>query len=189
MKRVSLIAVFLIALTTAFSIPKAQAQLGLRAGVNFASYNDINGNVSSRTGFLVGAYYELKVPMSPLSIQPEVTYNQKGAESSGTKIKVDYIEVPVLAKLSFSPGPITPHISAGPYAGFVVSSKAENGGTSVDINNAQTDFGGIVGAGIDINAGVTKLNLGARYGFGFADAFDGGSGKNSVFSIVAGLRL
>ncbi len=163
-----------------------QADFGLRAGVNFANYSDVDGDPDSRTGLLIGAYLDIGIPMAPLSIQPEVTYNQKGAESGGSTIEVDYLEIPVLAKFSFAPGPASPHIYAGPYAGFVLNSEVN--GTDIS-DNTETDFGGIIGAGLDINAAVIKLNVGARYGFGLVDAFDGGQGKNSVFSVVAGISF
>lgn len=189
MKKLKLGYIFVIALVLSLGIQQttyAQADFGIRGGVNFANYSDVDGDPDSRSGFMIGAYLDIGVPMAPFSIQPEVTYNQKGAESGGSTIEVDYIEVPVLAKFSFVPGPASPHIYAGPYAGFVLNSEV-NGADFSD--NTETDFGGIVGAGLDINAAVIKLNVGARYGFGLVDAFDGGQGKNSVFSIVAGISF
>lgn len=191
-KLLSLICV--IALVSAAGVTTANAQspinFGLRAGLNFANFNDLeDGDLDSRTGFLVGGYLNFKIPMSPVSIQPEALYSQKGAEEGGATIKLDYLEVPVLAKFSFAPGPATPHVYFGPYVGFVLNSEVSGNGQSISIDNAQTDFGGIVGGGLDINLGVTKLNAGLRYGFGLVDAFDGGQGKNGVFSVVAGIDL
>lgn len=164
----------------------AQVDFGLRGGVNFSNFSDVDADLDSRTGFLIGAYLDIGIPMAPISVQPEVTYNQKGAELGGSTINVDYLEVPVLAKFSFVPGPASPHIYAGPYAGFVINS--ESNGTDIS-DMTETDFGGIIGAGLDINAAVLKFNVGARYGFGLVDAFAGGQGKNSVFSVVAGISF
>jgi len=77
----------------------------------------------------------------------------------------------------------------GPYAGFVLNSEVAGNNLSFQVDNAQTDFGGVVGAGADINAGITKLNVGVRYSFGLTDAIDGEQGKNSALSIVAGINL
>lgn len=190
MKKTYLIPCLLIAFFTAFSLPEAQAQFGLRAGINFANLNNVDGvDLESRTGIMVGGYYNVSLPASPVSIQPEITYNQKGAEEGGVKIKLDYLEIPALAKFKLSPGPISPNLYAGPYLGIVLNSEVEGDGISAEIDNTQTDFGGIVGAGIDIDAGVTSLNLGVRYGFGFSDTFEGGSEKNAAFSIVGGISL
>jgi len=94
-----------------------------------------------------------------------------------------------LAKFSFAPGPIQPHVYFGPYAGFEINSKASGNNITVDIDNVNTDFGGIVGAGADINAGVSKLNLGVRYGFGLTKMFENSDVKNGVISVVAGISL
>lgn len=193
MKKVlSLILVFAFVSVAGVTTANAQSPVnfGLRAGLNFANFNDLDGEKpDSRTGFMVGGYLNFKVPMSPLSIQPEALYTQKGAEDGGATVKLDYLEIPVLAKFSFAPGPVTPHVYFGPYVGFVLNSEISGGGASISIDNAQTDFGGVVGGGLDLNLGVTKLNAGIRYGFGLTDAFDGGQGKNGVFSIVAGIDL
>ncbi|PAU95344.1 hypothetical protein CK503_03885 [Aliifodinibius salipaludis] len=169
----------------------AQADFGLRAGINFANVNDRPDNFDpdSRTGLMVGGYLNFKVPMSPISIQPEAIYSQKGFKIGNGTAEVDYLEIPVLAKFSFAPGPVQPHVYFGPYAGFVLNSEVSGNNLSVDIDNTQTDFGGIVGAGADLNAGVAKLNLGVRYGFGFTNMFENGDVKNGVFSVVAGISL
>lgn len=193
MKKSFLSIALIIGLLTTFSIQQAQAQVdfGLRAGLNFTNINDSPSNFDpdSRSGFMVGGYLNFTAPMIPFSIQPEAVYTQKGYESGGATLEVDYLEIPVLAKFNLIPGPISPHIYLGPYAGFVLNSEATGGGISINIDNAQTDFGGIIGAGADINAGVTKLNIGARYGFGLVDIIDGAQGKNSAISIVAGISF
>jgi len=170
---------------------RAQANFGLRAGLNFANINDRPDGFEpdSRTGVMLGGYLNVKVPMSPISIQPEALYSQKGYESGGATLKLDYLEIPVLAKFSFAPGPVQPHVYFGPYAGFVLNSEVSGNGISVDVDNTQTDFGGVIGAGADLNAGITKLNVGLRYSFGLVDAIDGTQGKNSALSIVAGFDL
>jgi len=189
----SLITTALLGILLLFSSQQVQAQsnFGFRAGLNIANFNDTPDNVDtdSRTGLMAGAYFNFKVPATPIAIQPEILYSQKGYEVDNATLELDYIEVPVLAKFMFAPGPIQPHVYLGPYVGFEVNSEVTGNNVSVAVDDANTDFGGIVGAGVDLNAGVTKLNIGARYGFGLVDAFDGGQGKNSVFSIVAGITL
>ncbi|MGD8427498.1 MAG: porin family protein [Balneolaceae bacterium] len=191
MKRACSIPALLIVFLTSFSLPRAQAQLGIRAGINFANFHDNPGNFDpdSRTGLMIGGYYNFNIPMSPASIQPEVLYTQNGYEDGGTTLKLDYLQIPVLAKFTFAPGPISPKAYIGPYVGFVLNNEFSGGVVIQESDKAQTDFGGILGAGIDFNAGVTKLNLGIRYGFGFRDALERGQGKNSVLSIVGGISL
>jgi len=162
---------------------------GIKGGLNFANYNDISGgDLNSRTGFLIGGFLNFDLPALPITLQPEVLYSQKGAEDSGVELNVDYLEIPVIAKVGVVPtGPVKLNLQVGPYVGFVLNSEASGGGISVDIDNAQTDFGGEAGAGADISLGVTTLTIDARYGFAFNDAFEDGQGKNGVFSIAAGI--
>lgn len=193
MKKLSITLVLLVGFLGAFSLQQASAQadFGIRAGLNFANINDRPNNFDpdSRTGIMAGLYLDFKVPMSPISIQPEVLYTQKGYKSGNSTLSLDYLEIPVLAKFHFAPGPVSPHVYFGPYAGFTLNSEVSGSGLSVEVDDTATDFGGVVGAGTDINAGVAKVDLGLRYTFGLVDAIDGGQGKNSILSIVAGLSL
>lgn len=198
-KLFSLICVLIFTATLGLSEVAAQPSFGLRGGLNFANLNNVDGT-DSRTGFMAGAYVNIGVPMSPISIQPELLYTQKGSEASGTILgeqitattKLDYVEVPVLAKFSFAPGPVTPHVYFGPYFAINVKAEAEaeGGGQSAtqDIKDSvkDTDFGVVVGAEVDIS----KINVGLRYGAGLTKiAEDGSDGKNGVLSIVAGINF
>lgn len=193
----------LLAFLTAFSFNNASAQspvsFGLRGGLNFANLNNVD-DTDSRTGFMAGVYANISIPLSPISIQPEVLYTQKGFDASGTVFgqdintttKLDYIEIPVLAKFSFAPGPVTPHVYFGPYLGFNINAEveAESGGQSGSENIKDsvkdTDFGVVVGGSIDIS----KFNFGVRYGAGLTKvAEDDSDGKNGVFTIVAGINF
>lgn len=192
MKKRYLAALFLGILTVLASQPvRAQSEFGIRAGVNFANFYDHPDNVNpdSRTGLMIGSYFRYNIPFSPLSIQPEVLYSQKGFESGNATLKLDYLEIPVLAKYYFAPGRITPHIIAGPYVGFVVNNELSGNGITLVVNDAQTDYGGVVGVGADMLLGLTKLNLGVRYSFGLRDSVSGTQGKNNALSIVAGINL
>lgn len=185
----------LILCIAAMSFSSAQAQgldFGIRGGLNFASITDA-GDSETRTGFMVGVYTNLGIPMSPITIQPEVLYTQKGVEQTlaGETIttKLDYIEIPVSARFNImTPGPVSPHIYAGPYLGFNVNAEVEGGGETIDVDDSikDTDFGFTVGGGVDFS----KFNVGVRYNRGFSDVGENGGGsKNSVFSIVAGLNF
>lgn len=200
-KLLSLICAFALISVAGINTATAQSPLnfGLRGGLNIANLNNVDGT-DARTGFTAGAYLNFKVPMSPVSIQPEILYTQKGFDASGTisgqqistTTKLDYIEIPVLAKFSFAPGPFTPKVYFGPYVGFNVKAEveAEGGGQSgtTDIKDSvkDTDFGVVVGAEVSIS----KFNVGIRYGAGLTKiAEDDSDGKNGVLSIVAGIAL
>lgn len=186
-----LLSVFLLSGLICFSTTNAQAQLSVKGGLNFANFNDADYSTSSRTGFMAGLSYGFQIPFSPVSIEPGVLYTQKGADASGAlgdgTVKLDYIEVPVVAKFDFIlDNPLlTPHVYFGPYVGFNVN--AESAGENIDSQVKNTDWGVVVGAGADIS----KFNLGIRYSAGLTDLAenDAFNGKNGVLSIVAGINL
>lgn len=194
-----LLSVFILSGLIFITTPDAQAQLGVKGGLNVANFNDTDASADSRAGIMAGLTYDFGVPMSPITIQPGVFYAQKGAKLSEGNVeattKLDYIEIPVVAKFNFilDNPMLTPHVYFGPYLGFNINAEqevsgGENSGT-VDIDDAVkgTDFGVVVGAGADI----TRFNVGVRYSAGLSDiaeddSFDG-DGKNGVFSIVVGI--
>lgn len=202
MKKLLLSLTLLLALGVVANHATAQngTTFGVRGGLNFANLNDTDSDadIDSRTGLMAGVYARIHIPNSPVYLQPEVLYTQKGAESSDLfedqeatlKIKLDYIEVPVLARFDFiTGGSITPHVYFGPYVSFSINSEVEvSDGESSFAGDIEEDvkdlnFGIVTGAGLDFG----RLNLGVRYGAGLTDTFEDGDGKNSVFSVTAGI--
>lgn len=181
-------------LTIGVFAQEAQAQrtggFGIRGGLNLANLNDTDANVDTRTGFMVGAYMSFPVSNSPVAIQPEVLYTQKGIEAGESTYQMDYIEIPVLARFDFiTDGSITPNVYFGPYLGFNINAEVDGeanilGGPNFEDNVKDTDFGVVVGGGLDFG----RFDLGVRYGAGLTEAFENsGSAKNGVLSVTAGI--
>lgn len=176
---------------------RAQLKYGVKVGGSFANVNGVNYDRSARTGFLIGAYADFSLPNSPVVIQPELLYSQKGYKANNVSTfagsydityKLDYLEVPVLAKLSFgNSGSLTPHVYAGPYLGFNITHKAEAQGKSSNIsqNISSTDFGFVGGAGVT----VSGFDIGARYEAGLSKLVKNSDGKNGAFMITVGYSL
>lgn len=177
---------------TALCVNNATAQInpeiGIRTGVNFATFSDSKQEVDSRRiGLLIGIYANLPLPIrilgNPVSIQPEILYTQKGAEINEVEVRLSYIEVPVLVRLDFStPGLLSQHIYLGPYVAFNLNYEEEPAGSLANTNNIV--FGAVVGLGVDIN----RINVGIRYSWG-VDVFEFEEANNSVISIAAGISF
>lgn len=183
------------------TIAQSPVSFGLKGGVNLAN---LNGNDSdhddARSGLNIGVVLEFSIPLSPIGIESGLYYSQKGASSedqgaTGT-LKTDYLEVPVLAKISFGPpGPIKPHLLAGPYLGFLLNSEnvSDSGGGSVSLDlkdsTNDVDFGLIGGIGLDVNMGLATLSLQARYSMGLSEVYTDRDLKHGVFAIVAGFTF
>lgn len=187
-----------MAFTGVISVSNAQLPIdfGIKAGVNLANFSGTDADLDSRQAFVVGASLDLSLPMFPVGIESGVYFSQKGVEPGASTLKLDYIEVPVLAKLKFGPpGPFSPHFVAGPYVGFNITSEIEDGdGNTLDLDDFinEVDFGGMLGVGADFNMGLTKLNAQVRYSMGltpvYIDQFDDGE-RNTVLSVVVGVRF
>ncbi len=176
---------------------------GLKGGINISNFTGSDFDYDARTGIVVGAVAAISLPALPIGIETGLFYSQKGAEVSEEgitgAIKVDYIEVPLLAKINLGPpGPIQPHLMVGPYVGFNVNAESEISGNGMAISGdisddtKSTEFGGIAALGVDFNLGLTKLNAQLRYSYGFSSVFetdfDDGE-KNAALSITVGIMF
>ncbi len=207
MKKIAGILCILLTLVFMTNEAKAQVDFGIRAGVNFATFNNTDLDTESRTGLMAGFYLNYHIPNSPISIQPEILYTQKGAavtfpDDSGpptiSEYKLDYITIPVLAKFDYVlDGPVTPHVYFGPYVAFNINAEAQyeepGGSITEDIGDQirNTDFGVVVGAGVDIS----RFNVSFRYSVGLTPVFEDAQAagnddiKNGVLSIAAGFTF
>jgi hypothetical protein len=115
----------LITLLSLFSASLAQAQLGVKAGVNVAELTGREAEKASYKAFYhVAVFYQAHL-LGPLSLQPELQYSVAGGnlKSAFTDYdnKLHYLTVPVLAKLTL--GPV--FVEAGPQFGVLVSADQE----------------------------------------------------------------
>jgi hypothetical protein len=165
MKRIILLAVVAVVAHAAYA---QNVQFGVKAGVNLANFNeDISPNSNSKAGLNIGALAHIHLTKN-WAVQPEAVYSMQGAEysNSNTKIKVNYVNIPVLAQYMFANGF---RLQTGPQLGILTNSKVEyNGAVEVnsDNNYKSTDFGWSFGAGYLTKAG---FGLDARYNLGISD--------------------
>jgi len=182
-----IVVVFILALVTT-GVSAQGIDFGVKAGVNFASLSDAKQGAteldfSSRTGVVVGAFVGGKLN-DKFGIQADLLYSQQGAEFDGGEFNLDYVNVPVVAKVYFFKGL---HLQAGPQFGVIVNDEAQTvvGEVINDIAVNDFDVSAVVGLGYDVPLG---LRLEARYNFGLSDVPDGegASGKNSVVTLSLG---
>jgi Outer membrane protein beta-barrel domain len=168
---------------------------GVKGGVNFAtiSGNDID-TPESRTSFHVGVVGEF--PLADiLSLQVEALYSGQGFEyefegSDGDKaeMQLDYINVPVLAKVYVFKGL---SIEAGPQFSFLVNEEADLNPNSndgdVNLDDAETfEFG--VAAGLTFQTEIGLFATG-RYNVGLTEIYKDVDAKNSVFQLGIGYKF
>lgn len=193
----------------------AQAQFvrgyGLKAGAVSATQSweysvNINFPVERRWGVDAGAYMEV-LDLPYISLLAEAHYIQKGFSITGLvtteaqpdgwgeyitrRPRVDYLSFPLLAKLRFEMGTVTPYFFTGPRVDFLIAKDPE--GTQAVLDNFKgTDIGGTVGAGAEVPLPMVHAALiEFRYSPSFNEAYSSGSltVKNQSFEILLGVRL
>jgi hypothetical protein len=176
---------------------KKGTEKGFKVGLAMAKFGGDAGSPKNRMGFGFGGFIGFRVGEN-MMIQPELLYLMKGAkyEAGNEKLtfKVDYLEIPVLIKFCIpTKGQISPSLFVGPSVGIKLSNKIryEEGGVSeeakVDFAKG-TDFGLVLGGGLDFAMGTGKICFDARYTLGLTNILDvdGGDWKNNVIGINFG---
>lgn len=183
-----------------------QAQVGIKAGVNFAKVSNASSiNSSKKSGFNIGL---LLAPASKkiISSRTELIFSRQGYDyktSSNTGIvNLDYIQMGQLASIN-----ITKYVSLlfGAQTSYLISAQADstkNSGASSTFNNIlnlynRIDYGYALGAEVHP---VKGLIIGARYNVSLskvykdiqsfqAPSFTSEDAKNNVVQVFAGWRF
>jgi hypothetical protein len=185
-------------------------RLGLVAGLNVArlSGSDLQ-NTQNKMGFGGGVY--VAIPVTPsFEIQPELLYTAKGVKASDAGVdaalRLNYVEIPVLARWNFTASSVTPHLYAGPAIAFKTGCTftASGQGTSISANCADlqsgdpavppvtfaaVDFGVVAGGGLSFDLGGRHATVGARYNVGLKNIASSGDAKNRTLSFLASFEV
>jgi hypothetical protein len=201
------------------SNPESAPRFGIIGGANRATFSrGMFENPSNRTGFAAGLMSVLPVARR-FAIQPELMFTMKGANSDeaggSATAKVDYIELPVLARFEIPASDhVKPFVYGGPGVAYRVSCSFEGTSTvgepggletredritcdslaaqgqraSPGYNYNRTDGDGIIGAGLAVDVGGRTMTVGVRYDVGFVNFFNRNDSKNRVLSFMGTLE-
>jgi outer membrane immunogenic protein len=196
------IVIALALLSTAFALP-AQIIPGLKGGINLATMAQENGpDIQSTIAATGGLSFDLNL-WNHFTLQPELLFIQKGSKTEydilGLKfeqiITLNYIEVPVLAKVRFGnygeDEDFGFYAAAGPWAGFAISGKSRttqflSGGIRGDSvveefkfddsdNRKRFDYGASGAVGIVLN----RIIIEGRYNYGLAKILPATTGMDN----------
>ena len=177
---VTAIAIFTFSITT----HAQDVDFGLKAGLNIA--NVLGGDVDRNNlfDFHAGAFAEFKVS-EKFSLQPEIVYSRQGTEVENiATIKLDYINVPLLAKYYISE---KVSVEAGPQMSFLVDDKVVfSEDLTFDTDAASFDFGLNAGLAYQISS---KFSIQTRYYYGITTVSENPDIKNSVFQVSLGYKF
>jgi Outer membrane protein beta-barrel domain len=162
-------------------------------GINSSKIiGDNQEDASRRTGLRLGGFLSYSVSRK-LSIQPEFAMTSKGTKwvDDDAEIKINYIQVPVLARLRFpsSKSSFAPYVMAGPAFAFKSGCSLIVEGQSYECSSETTavagsDFGLVFGAGAEL--GHAQFSL--RYDMGLKNINGDGEAnvKNRTVKLAVG---
>lgn len=181
----------------------AQAQgekvwsFGPEVGINSTRFGKDAADNDVKVGFLGGAFATYSI-VNTFGITGKILYSQKGADFNGSKLNLNYIEVPLIGRFFLvKEGAFRPNLFLGPSFGFLTGASSKIGdGDWEKIDNYDASFNGFdfgVTGGIGLNyeiATETRLLLDARYTHGLSDvSVASGDVNNLAYAITLGVSF
>jgi len=148
------------------------AYLGPKVGSTFSKITNTD-NSKVRTGFQIGAVGEIGLTRS-LSVESEITFISKGVATDLYATRVNYLSIPLLAKLSFRAlGLSRVYATGGTYNNIRTNAKVvydQQGQSFDETHHYKTfDWGLALGAGAAYDTKYGLLCLDLRYDLGIVD--------------------
>lgn len=173
MKKIILSAVVMLASVAGYA-QHAVGSLSLKPEVGLSIANVTKSNGDAKVGFVGGAEFEYQAT-DIVSLTFGALYSMQGAKvPSGTDLKLDYINVPVLANVYVAPGLA---VKLGLQPGFLVSDNS--------IGTKSFDLSIPVGLSYEFNNFV----IDGRYNLGAIKIWEPSDSKNSVFQVTLGYKF
>lgn len=186
--------------------------IGPEVGVNFSKWGNDADDSDYKAGLVAGGFVTYSI-RDTYGFTAKVLFSQKGAaytmtapgEDIDVKSQLNYIEIPVLARLFFNrEGTVRPNVFVGPSFGFLTGAKikVEDGDyenyEDIDDNidsykDVYNTFDLGLAAGLGLNIRVSEemyFIIDARYTYGLTDIAKGGSSiNNQAVAVSAGLSF
>lgn len=171
MKKIILLAVALVILSV-----QGFSQAGIKAGLNFNSSEDFSlknfdkSNLDNKTGFHLGLLYKFKIPLTGLSIQPELMYSHNKtkfnntATSTAGEFKLNTFKLAASVQWGIDLMLLRPYIQVVPFLGYTLDNKTTIKELEWDVEKLRYGIG--LGAGLD----VWKLQVSCRYNWDLGKA-------------------
>lgn len=201
MKRLAIVTIAVL-VAAAFLPQVLEAGVGIKGGFSLAKFSQKSaeplpfawenlpffaGGLSFESGF---AY---------VSLQTEIFYVRMGGKYAAAELefRFDYIQLPVLLKISVIPaGPIRPFVSGGGYGAYLIKAKGIMGELEPAVLTAdyeRLDYGLVGGAGLAFKLPGIGLSIEGRYNHGLRNIIKdpalGESMKNRCLMALAGISF
>lgn len=175
MKKFQVILVAVVAIALAAVPASAQFRFGPRLGleVNSLHFSNVKDNLTStnQAGFTGGVMAEFTVPLIGVGADVALMYvhrvNNATADNTSTKLKYDYLEIPLNVKYKFGLPVVgkvlSPYVFTGPSFAFLLNKDA----LTAAFESRSVDVSWNIGVGVQL---FSHLQVGASYGLGISKA-------------------
>ena len=171
----------------------SQVSFGVKGGLNLANVSKSEGDM--KLGLHAGAFGEYQLN-DFFGVAGELLYSNQGTqdEEEGVKVKMnmDYLNIPVLAKLYIAEGL---SLDVGPQFGFLISAKGKGDvdGVSASVDMKDEFNSTDVSAALGLTYNIGKFMIQGRYNLGLTDTQKNNEGsdkyKNNVIQFGVGYRF
>ena len=178
--------------------PALDAQtIGFKLGASMSKVvSEPDNDLDGLTAFAGGGF--IRFGFGRIGIQPELLTVTRGYDDDTFgKLKLEYIEIPVLLHLPLTMGStFSPYIVAGPSLGLEVGCEVEStlfsgdcdeeAGAGGDDDRSSTDIGITAGGGLAFAMGPGAILLEGRYTWGMTDwaNIDGDAGSKHRWALL-----
>lgn len=189
----------------------AQSAVGVRAGMRWSELES-SQDAGSISSVVVGGYFGFGIS-NRLALQIEVVHGARGAEqirvgantldtnATAAELHMSYIDVPLLLRAGFPGERFLPSFFLGPYVGFLLncelrpvdgeSQACDDDGAAQRFTPRATDYGIVVGGGLDMAMGESTIFLDGRYTMGLMSiqSGDGFDARHGGLALTAGVAV
>lgn len=188
-KKILLISLTILTLTTTV-MSQEKIQFGIKGGANFTNMtSDILIEKEYKIGFHIGVLSEIPFG-DKFSLQPEILYSTNGSKGKEimlggspitTEYKLDYIQIPILAKIYLYKGF---SIEIGPSFNFLVNDKKIRESNTITGIGKKFEFSGILGISYKSSSGF----IGSfRYTNSLTNALDQNYSETKNYGFLIGI--
>jgi hypothetical protein len=182
---ISRVAMLLVLVIVAFA--SSAAAQGIKFGPTFASFSSDATDFKTRTGIHAGIFFGGN-RSGLLGLQSEINWIRKNtATAADQKIRIDYLQLPVLLRLNAGTDTVALYGIVGPAVNIKIGDEIE--GVTVDDGFEGADVALVFGGGIEI----TRFIIEGRYEKGLRRVNNTFSNfddiKTQAFTILFGFRF
>ncbi|HEX2168375.1 MAG TPA: porin family protein [Longimicrobiales bacterium] len=173
-----------------FNAPLAAQEIALKGGVAISRFES-TGPVQFDGSFVSTAFGgHARFHFGRIAIQPELQMVSRGASASGSttddKMRLDYMEVPVMIVVPVAIGSFEPYVFGGPMLSLETRCRltlerddlkttldCDDGSIENSFDRTVIDYGASAGLGVSHRIGSGRILLEGRYTWGLRDIYDG----------------